>query len=294
MIILLIAVLTGISVFVSASLLFEEIKQKKIRRRLNRGTLVVFNRDKNIVAAIKRYSTAIGTKIEQIKYPVIKKYIENTGKLLAKADITDTNVQSFTGIQVLSGLAVTIAGVLLFDVYNMFGCLVLFLTGLGIPYGWLKDKISRKQKEIFRCLPDALDLLTLLVEAGVDFSSAINILVENEKNALTAQLSLYQQEVKLGKNRISALLDLAEKIDNKYFSSVISSITQALKTGTPVSATLKMLSEQFRSERSIMAEKLGSQAPVKMMIPLILLIFPTIFIVIFAPIVLSFLGGGVW
>ncbi|OGS18201.1 MAG: hypothetical protein A3J83_04225 [Elusimicrobia bacterium RIFOXYA2_FULL_40_6] len=183
-------------------------------------------------------------------------------------------------------------GVVFFSSFDFIFLLVLFTVGFFMPYLWLKEKINKKQKAIFRSLPDALDLLTLLVEAGVDFNSAINILIENEKNVLTSELYHYQQEVKLGKNRINALLDLSARMDNKYLSSVISSITQALQTGSPVSATLKMLSEQFRSERSIMAEKLGAQAPVKMMIPLILLIFPTIFIVIFAPIVLSFLGGG--
>ncbi|MBU0951417.1 MAG: type II secretion system F family protein [Elusimicrobia bacterium] len=290
--ILFIAALTGVGVYLLSIWLFASAKQKRINRRLNSGSLVVVNKEKGIVVTLKRLSVKVGVKIGEMQYPAIKKYLSDINKLIATAGLANIGDQTFTGMQVIAGLGGIALGLVLFNSFDIFLLLVLFAIGFFMPYLWLKDKISKKQRAIFRSLPDALDLLTLLVEAGVDFNSAINILIENEKNTLTTELYLYQQEVKLGKNRITALLDLSARIDNKYLSSVISSITQALQTGSPVSATLKMLSEQFRSERSIMAEKLGAQAPVKMMIPLILLIFPTIFIVIFAPIVLSFLGGG--
>ncbi|MDO8734236.1 MAG: type II secretion system F family protein, partial [Elusimicrobiota bacterium] len=91
-----------------------------------------------------------------------------------------------------------------------------------------------------------------------------------------------------------ALNDMADRLSYLPLNTVINSLNLAFKTGGSIAPTLRVLSEQFRVERAQMAEKMAGEAPLKLMAPLILLIFPTIFIIIFGPIVLSFLGGRYW
>ncbi|OGS19960.1 MAG: hypothetical protein A2252_01555 [Elusimicrobia bacterium RIFOXYA2_FULL_39_19] len=290
--IILFMVLSGICAFFIFEGTLALLKQNKISRRFKTHNLITYSGKKGLTESLKRSAIKIGDYIDTLKYKFVRNYLESLTKKLKNSDISEITPQVFAGYQVLAGFGMLIICFVLLSSLNVFYILISLTAGFYLPLLWINEQTAKKQRALFKCIPNALDLLTLLVEAGVDFNTAIGILVENEKNALTKELHLFQQEVKLGKNRIEALLDIASKNDNKYLSSVISSITQTLQTGTPISGTLKILSEQFRTERSTMAEKLGAQAPVKMMIPLIMLIFPTIFIMIFGPIVLSLIGGN--
>ncbi|MFC1546526.1 type II secretion system F family protein [bacterium] len=170
--------------------------------------------------------------------------------------------------------------------------LISFFAGIFaffVPLIYIKQKVKLKHKNILRELPDILDLLTLMIEAGLDFASAMNRILDIEKGVLASELEYAEQEIKLGKSRIQALNDMSSRLNFLPLKSVINSITTSMKTGANIAATLKILSEQFRTESIQTAEKLAGKAPVKLLFPLVTFIFPTVFIIIFGPIVLSFL-----
>jgi len=272
--------------------IFSLRRQKRISRRL-KGELENIQ-EKSFTATLKNWAIGIGEKIEKTNLPVIKKLIADISKKLQMAGIKDLKPSSFIGIQILAFSGAIIVSIVALGIYDWLVLLMMGILGFIFPQMWLNGKIKKRQRLLFKGLPDALDILTLLVEAGLDFGAAFNILIENEEGELIDEFYLAQQEIRLGKNRIQALTDMAKRVNYRPLTSVINAIVQSMQTGAAIGPTLKALSDQYRNERSLLAEKLGAMAPLKMMMPLIFLIFPTIFIIIFGPIVLSFLSGKIW
>lgn len=199
---------------------------------------------------------------------------------------------TFIGIQFLSAAGAVAVALALLDIYNVVLLAAISVGGFYIPLALLKDKVKARHRAIFRQIPDVLDMLTLMIEAGLDFNSALNKVVASEKGPLIAEFAAAQQEVGLGKSRAEAFEAMTARIKYPPLNSVINSISLAIRTGGSMAPTLRALSGQFRTERSQLAEKLAAEAPVKLMGPLVLLIFPTIFIILFGPILLSFLNNG--
>jgi tight adherence protein C len=150
--------------------------------------------------------------------------------------------------------------------------------GASYPLLWLRDKAKARAQAIVRALPYNLDLLTLSVEAGLDFAAAIGKVVEKgRKGPLADELSLLLRELKLGKTREEALRNLAARAGIASVSSLVSALVQADRMGTPLGKVLRV-------ERTQRAEKLANEAPVKMLFPLVCFIFPTVFLMLFGPI----------
>jgi tight adherence protein C len=171
--------------------------------------------------------------------------------------------------------------------------------GIGIACGacypliWLRDKVRARHQAITRALPYNLDLLTLSVEAGLDFAAALAKVVEKgRKGPLADELSVALKELKLGKTREEALRNLAARVELPTLSSFVHALIQADKMGTPLGKILRILSTQMRIERTQRAEKLANEAPVKLLLPLIGFIFPTLFIMLFGPIAYQVFFGG--
>jgi len=282
-------------IFASVAALLEAvfaIRRKKIIARRLSGDIQ--KTDKTLSETLRAWAADIGAKFEHSDSPLIKKLIMSASKQLRMAGIMDMKASSFLGIQVHAGLGAVLVSVLALGIYDWVILLLMLILGALIPHLVLNSKIKKRRMLLFKGLPDALDILTLLVEAGLDFGAAFNILIENEKGELIDEFYLAQQEIKLGKNRLAALTDMAKRVNYRPLSSVINALVQSMQTGATIGPTIRALSDQFRGERALLAEKMGQEAPMKMMMPLILLIFPTIFIIIFGPIVLSFLAGKVW
>jgi tight adherence protein C len=169
-----------------------------------------------------------------------------------------------------------------------------FAFGAGTPWLWLRDKVKARHRSISRELPYDLDLLTLSVEAGLDFAAALAKVVEKgRKGPLSLELSLSLKELKLGKTREEALHNLADRAGLSALTTFVRALVQADRLGTPLGKVLRVLAVQMRQERTQRAEKLANEAPVKLLIPLIGCIFPTIFLMLFGPIVYQvFLGGS--
>jgi tight adherence protein C len=150
---------------------------------------------------------------------------------------------------------------------------------------WMRDRVKRVEMEVLKNLPNFLDMLTLAIESGCNLTVAINIAVEKTAdNALRRAFARVLREIRSGRNRIDALRMLEERLDNSAVSSLVSTLVQAEKTGASLGVVLRAQSTQRTNERFARAEKLAMEAPVKMLGPLILCIFPCTFVVIGFPI----------
>jgi tight adherence protein C len=132
-------------------------------------------------------------------------------------------------------------------------------------------------------MPDALDLLTICVEAGLGFDSAMSKVVEEWENELSAAFGRVIQEIRLGKLRRDALKDMAERVGISEMTSFVAAVVQSEQLGVSMSRVLRIQADQMRMRRRQAAEEKARQAPVKMMIPLVFLIFPAILIVLLGP-----------
>jgi len=164
--------------------------------------------------------------------------------------------------------------------------------GFYLPVLWLRSKIRRRQEEIIRALPDALDLLTICVEAGLGFDAAMSQVTDKWDNELSRAFARANQEMRLGKLRREALRSMADSMDVPDVSSFIAAIIQADQLGVSIAKVLRIQSEQMRIKRRQRAEEQARKAPVKMMIPLAFLIFPSIYIILLGPAVLLVLDTG--
>jgi len=165
--------------------------------------------------------------------------------------------------------------------------------GAAYPLLWLRDRMRVRQRAIVRGLPYAIHLLTLAVEAGLDFTAALAKVVEKgPKGPLAEELSVAIRELRMGKTREDALRQLARRVDLPPLTSFVQALVQADRMGTPLGKVLRVLSTQMRMERTQRAEKLANEAPVKLVLPLVFFIFPTLFLVLFGPIGYQVLFGG--
>lgn len=157
------------------------------------------------------------------------------------------------------------------------------IIGFFFPQLWLQGKINSRQHEIRKAMPDALDLLTICVEAGLGFDAAMSKVSEKWENELSLSFSRAIREVQLGKLRRDALKDMAERIGLAEMTSFVAAVIQSEQLGVSMAKVLRIQSEQMRVKRRQRAEEEAHKAPVKMIIPMAFLTFPSIFIVLLAP-----------
>ncbi len=169
-------------------------------------------------------------------------------------------------------------------------------TGFGYyaPVGLLSSKIRQRQEEVEKGLPDALDLLTICVEAGLGFDAAMSKVAEKWDNELGRVFARAVQEMQLGKLRREALRSMAEGIEVADLTSFTAAIIQADQLGVSMARVMRIQSEQMRLKRRQRAEEKAREAPVKIMFPLVFFIFPTILIVLLGPAVLQFMASGMF
>lgn len=166
----------------------------------------------------------------------------------------------------------------------MFG-IPAFLTVLGymMPGIWLGRKTKQRKTEITRALPDAIDLLTISVEAGLGFDPALARVVEKWDNALTRELGRMLSEMRMGSSRRDAMRDVVARVNVDDLNTFMGAVIQADQLGVSISQVLRVQSKQMRMKRRQRAEEQAHKAPLKMLFPMIFLIFPTIYIVILGP-----------
>ena len=195
----------------------------------------------------------------------------------------------FFGIRGISALllaAVTFAVLMLSEApvtRQLLLSLVMGLLGFFLPVLWLRQRIRSRQDEIVKTLPDALDLLTISVEAGLPFDGAMQRVAEKWNNELSRGFQRLLTEMQVGKSRRDALRDMAARMEVPDVTSFVAALVQADQLGISIAKVLRIQSEQMRIKRRQRAEEKAQQAPIKMLIPMTFLIFPTILIIILGP-----------
>lgn len=172
---------------------------------------------------------------------------------------------------------------------------VFVAIGFYFPQLYLRSRINRRQKSVRHGMPDALDLLTICVEAGLGFDAAMSKVSEKWDNELSLAFARVIQEIQLGKLRREALRDMADRIDISEMTSFVAAVIQSEALGVSLAKVLRIQSDQMRIRRRQLAEEEAHKAPLKMLIPMGLLIFPSLLIVLLFPaairLVHSALGG---
>jgi len=164
--------------------------------------------------------------------------------------------------------------------------------GFFLPVLWLSSQISRRKNAIIKALPDALDLLTVCVEAGLGFDAAMQKVTEKWKNDLALAFGRVLQEIRLGKTRREALRDMADRMDVPDVTSFVAAVIQADQLGVSIAKVLRIQSDQMRVRRRQRAEEKAHQAPIKMLFPMVFLIFPSLYIVLLGPALLQVFSTG--
>lgn len=174
----------------------------------------------------------------------------------------------------------------------LFATPVLFGVGYYYPIIRLNTRIETRKRAIFRAFPDFLDLLTICLEAGMGMDAALHLLVaKGQPGPFKDELEKTLKEIKVGKPRVQALRDLAKRIDMKEVTSFVVAMSQVEQIGGSLSQTLRVQSDIAREARWQRAQEMAQKAPIKLLFPMMILIFPNIFMVIFGPLILSYILG---
>ncbi len=160
---------------------------------------------------------------------------------------------------------------------------IFTILGFYLPELLVRSRITRRQKDINKAMPDALDLLTVCVEAGLGFDGAMAKVYEKWENELSRAFGRVLREIQLGKLRREALRDMAERVGIPEMTSFVAAIIQSEQLGVSMARVLRIQSEQMRMKRRQAAEEEAHKAPVKMLFPMALLIFPSIMVILLGP-----------
>jgi len=218
-------------------------------------------------------------------------FSDRTEKRLAMAgNPGDIKTSDWLGIKAVAAIVFAIVFFLLFELLLNAGpvmAILLSVAGLMVGYiapeFWLGRRVKARQKAILLGIPDALDLLTISVRAGLAFDAALGKVIEKLKGPLTDEFRRALAEVRVGKPRREALRDIVPRTDVQPLSNFISAVIQAEQLGVSISKVLQVQSEQLRIERRQRAEEQAAKAPIKMLFPLVGCIFPSLFVIILGP-----------
>ena len=224
-------------------------------------------------------------------------YPQNTVRGLAlklkRAGMEHTSTEFFLGVKGFAALVGLVAVSALVNLITsdgtqtLIGAVAGLVLGFMAPDFFLGNKAGKRNKLILQALPDALDLLTISVEAGLGFDAALVKVTEKMKGPLSEEFKRAAGEQRVGKSRQEALRGITERVEVKEFQNFISAIIQADQLGVSMSKVLRIQSEQLRQARRQRAEEKAARAPILIMLPTVGCIFPSLFIVILAPAALT-------
>lgn len=213
-------------------------------------------------------------------------------------DLQQLGLERVVTVDQLLALKITLA--FIFALYGMMLMRVLpfFFSVLITAFGWfyvdiwLKDKILQRKKKIKVQLPFLLDMLTLSVEAGLEFSAAVaKIVSKMDPSPLREELTVFLRQMQLGMSRKEALRAMSERVNLQQMNSIVAALIQAAEMGSSVGSALRTQSEIMSGERFFEAEKKGAEASQKMLFPMVIFIIPAVMLVIIGPLLVSFVYG---
>jgi tight adherence protein C len=187
------------------------------------------------------------------------------------------------GIFLVLGFTMMVAAGGGFQAKQLLVLIALGAVGLVLPYFWLIGRVRHRQAVITKSLPDSFDLVTTCVEAGLGLDAALARVAEKVKGPFADELARTLREIGMGRMRRDAMRDLGERTGVPDLVTFVNAVIQAEQMGTGIGQVLRVQAEQLRVRRRQRAEEQANQAPVKMVFPLVLCIFPTLFLVILGP-----------
>ena len=244
----------------------------------------------------------------RVLLPILLRILHTLGRLAPKRSVETTQqmlVQAGEpgGLSALDflGLRLLVAMLLAGGYYLLLGravglsealryALIAAVMGFFLPWLWLRGRVRRRQHEIIRALPDVLDMMTVGVEAGLAFESAMLKVGERWDNALTQELRRAVAEMRLGTPRDVALRRMADRTGVPELSTFVAVLIQSSQLGVSIAQVLHTQAAEMRVRRQQRAEELARQAGIKMIFPLALLIFPALLVVILGPSVPAFMS----
>ncbi|VAW90833.1 Type II/IV secretion system protein TadC, associated with Flp pilus assembly [hydrothermal vent metagenome] len=204
--------------------------------------------------------------------------------------------EEFIAVRIVSALLQTAAAVMVMAMlqkYNLLWPISGLLLGFYFPEIWLKDTRAKREKEVVKALPIYLDFITMAVEAGLNFTGALSQAMQKApRGALYNEFSIVIRDIRSGLSRADALQRMADRLGVKDVTTFIRAVVQAERLGSSMKKVLQVQSDQRRNERFQRAEKMAMEAPIKLVAPLIMFIFPVTFIVLGFPIVMKFINEG--
>ena len=276
------------------------INQRLVQHQLRRAAkyAIVDQRDKDMAkSAQERLLTPL---VQRLSGLAVRLSPQSNRMLLARrlrAAGVSTSPQVFLAFKA----GIPIAAITLGAICAFIGKPAFFPIGIVIAaFGWigpdfvLRRKAATRRDEMGRRLPDTLDLLTVSVEAGLGFDSAIAKVCEKMSGPLIEELEIMTREIRIGETRRQALRNLAERVGSNEVASFSRSIIQAEELGTSLGRTLRVQAKDMRIKKQLAAEEKAMKAPVKMLFPTVMFIFPAMFIIILGPAFLNImksLGG---
>jgi tight adherence protein C len=238
---------------------------------------------------LKEFKKGFERRLPGQKEAKIELKLLQAGKPLnmSAVDFRILQISLFFVVPALAGLY---AAVLHLGIGGKLGFIILGLfVALFLPHYYIQLKIKRRSKQGLRELPDVLDLLTVSLEAGLGFDAALSKLVSKKNGVLTQEFQRCLEEIRLGKTRREALLGVRERLVMDEIRTFISSILQAEKLGIGMVQVMRVQSHEVREQRKQRAEEAAMKAPIKMLFPLVLFIFPSLFIVLLGPALIQFI-----
>lgn len=242
--------------------------------------------------------------MERIVVPAIKKFGELSARFTPQKLLQETTIKlelagnpgridastflatRFVGAALFGGLLLLISSLptVQWPLGRVILVVIIFSAlGFFFPQMWLQSRITRRQTEVRKAMPDALDLLTICVEAGLGFDAAMSKVSEKWENELSIMFGRCIREIQLGKTQREALRDMADRLGLPELTSFVAAVIQSQILGVSLAKVLRIQSDQMRMKRRQFAEELAHKAPVKMIIPMALLTFPAIMIILMAP-----------
>lgn len=280
MLTILAAVCAGLCAAFVVLLLTDALKRISVERPAETEEL------QRIPVFFKMYLPLVSNLKKIIHAEILKNVRKNTGELLISAGLDQSvTEEQFIGIRicwVLTGILFSLLLIAGKQYTSAFLILAIFCFYPGV---WLRRVVQRRHLQILKALPNLLDLLTLSVEAGKDFLTALrDILARRPSDALGDEFKRTLHEIQFGKQRQQALRDLSMRVRQQDLTSVLNAVIQADELGVSIGQLLRIQGDQLRAKRFARAETLANEAPVKILFPVVLFIFPSVFIILIAPI----------
>ncbi|WP_053218286.1 type II secretion system F family protein [Virgibacillus senegalensis] len=207
------------------------------------------------------------------------------------------NAVEFKLLQIsLAVILPMMVGITLFAIHassmiKVLGIFAALILGILLPGLFLKKKAQKRMDAGLKDLPDMLDMLTISLEAGLGFDAAVSKVVSKKAGVLADEFKVCLEEIRLGRTRKQALTNLSLRLPLEEVKALTYNIIQAEKLGIGMVSVLKVQTEDIREQRKQKAEEKAMKAPIKMLFPLVIFIFPTLFIVLLGPAILQFMDS---